>query len=159
MSAGLAAILTGVAVLAFGATYRALRRISFRLYRIHGRFGLNPLRWKLLQTDLNNMLGGRIVKHGLIGRPDALFVSRWGKRRYIVGEYKHRNHRGRVRSAEEYQVTLYCGMIRAIKGAPATGVLGYKDGYRPIRFSRKTYSWLLSDAKPRLIAARVRGYA
>ncbi|MEQ9223933.1 MAG: hypothetical protein RJQ08_10645 [Salinisphaeraceae bacterium] len=137
------------AALAAGLTYLATRRVSAHK-GAHRLFGV-PSTMKLLSADLGpGNQRKRIYADGLVGVPDALFGN---KRVIVVGEFKGRACRGKVRKSERYQVILYCGMMASqYPNHRVYGVLRYTDRYVKIPYRSDEYQWLLSLRTPCLQA-------
>lgn len=113
---------------------------------IFSLFGLTDRCFRLVSTDL----GGRKPRYrfrirNLIGDADSIFNERVNENHYVVGEFKGRKFRGKVRVYEYYQLQLYMGCLLMQKpGRDVTvrGVLGYKDHCINVPFDRKCFERL-----------------
>lgn len=125
----------------------ALLRLSDRLRQsdsaVLALFGLNDGKWSCVAHDLGTAKGMSLRTRCLIGVPDGLFCHRQDRGRYLVGEYKGRRRRGRVRLREYYQVQLYAGMLLELRKAREVScMLAYRDGVEHFPFDMRVYKAL-----------------
>jgi len=128
------------------AGWRALHRPpAARAEDLCRSFGLDPAGYRVLGADVGEFARPFGVRaDGLIGRPDAVFLSRDGTE-VIVGEVKSRHHRGRITEYERYQMTLYLGAVRQrFRRHSVRGLLRFHDVVVESRFEESTYQRLLS---------------
>jgi hypothetical protein len=143
----LAVALTVLALLVVVATgWRALHRPpAARAANLCRSFGLDRARYRVLGADVGNFATPFGVQaDGLIGRPDAVFISHDGTE-IVVGEVKSRRHRGRITEYERYQMTLYLGAVRQrFRRQSVRGLLRFHDAVVESRFEESTYQRLLN---------------
>lgn len=109
-------------------------------------FGLDPAQYRVLGADVGGYPTPFSIRaDGLIGRPDAVFISNDGGV-VVVGEIKSRNHRGgEVNDYERFQMLLYLGTLQTrFRGQQIRGLLRYRDRVVAAAFDEKTYRRLLS---------------
>jgi hypothetical protein len=142
-----AVVLTVLALLVVvAAGWRALHRLpAARAEDLCRSFGLDPARYRVLGADVGNFATPFGVQaDGLIGRPDAVFIS-CDRAEVIIGEVKSRHHRGRITEYERYQMTLYLGAVRQrFRHQSVRGLLRFHDVVIDLRFEERTYQHLLS---------------
>ena len=142
-----AAVAATLALIAFGAIVRWARSRSREVHRL---FGLDPRTWHLVACDIGgHQKSGEALFHAgarIAGRPDALFRGPGGQ--WVVGEYKHRAYRGRVRARERYQVLLYMGIVREVhRTNQVRGLIRYRDRMIEIHWDEPLWRWLLRCAE------------
>lgn len=134
-------------------------RTAFSEAAIYRQFGLNPREWRLVSCDMGGESGQSLRGHGLIGTPDAIFRSRSGKSRVVVGEYKGRKARGKARTVEMYQLQMYLGLVKTkYPHVRAEGRLAYKDGVIEVSPCRDTFLALV-DLAPEYRRSKKKGRA
>ena len=138
------AVLALLVVVALGR--QALHRPSAaRAEDLCRSFGLDPARYRVLGADVGDFATPFGVNaDGLIGRPDAVFIS-CDRAEVIIGEVKSRHHRGRISEYERYQMTLYLGAVRErFRHQSVRGLLRFHDAVVESRFEESTYQRLLN---------------
>ena len=81
------------------------------------------------------------------GEADAVFKTRlFG--RYVIGEYKHRVYKGKIRYREYYQTMLYMGAAQStFKTKNVIGYLRFRNETVRIKFEPIVYEALQRKAK------------
>ncbi len=108
-------------------------------------FALDPARYRVLGADVGGYPRKFFVRaDGLIGCPDAVFISR-DDTEIVCGEVKSRYHRRAMSDYERFQMLLYQGTLAAMHpGRRVRGLVRYRDGVREAPFCAKTYRHLLA---------------
>lgn len=112
--------------------------------QIYSRFGVSVATHKMLSTDLGNADGKiKLASNGINGIPDAVFEALTSKR-ILVGEFKSRKYRNKVKLYELYQLMLYMGHLKEkYPSHLVTGCLAYADGKVEVNFDRELYLGLV----------------
>ncbi|HDS1721490.1 hypothetical protein NPS53_08275 [Pseudomonas putida] len=113
--------------------------------QIYSRFGVSAATHKLLSTDLGKGTGRiKLALHGINGIPDAVFEAK-ASAHILVGEFKSRKYRNRVKAYELYQIMLYMGHLRdKYPKHKVTGCLAYADGKVSVQFDSELYAALIA---------------
>lgn len=111
---------------------------------VYSRFGLRASAYKMLSTDLGKSAARiKLSRFGINGIADAVFEAKTGKE-IVVGEFKSRKHRNRVKLHEFYQLMLYMGHLQAMYPKHTVrGVIAYGDSKVPITYDPSVYEGLL----------------
>lgn len=112
---------------------------------VFSRFGVSESTHQLLGSDLGGSTKGiRLSRYSINGMADAVFASKRAKE-LVVGEFKSRKYKGRVRYYEFYQVQLYMGhLAEKYPGHTIKGCLAYADGRQPVNFDPAVYEGLIA---------------
>lgn len=112
--------------------------------KIYSRFGASESTHKLLSTDLGNATARiKLSLHGINGIPDAVFEELVEKV-ILVGEFKSRKYRDRVRLNELYQLMLYMGHLKGrYPNHTILGCLAYADGKVKVAYDHDLYLGLV----------------
>ena len=111
---------------------------------IHSRFGVRESTHRLISTDLGNSKGRiKLSRVGINGIADAVFESVNGNE-ILVGEFKSRKYRGKVKLSEFYQLMMYIGHIKALyPNHTVLGCLAYADSRVQVNFDPAVYESLV----------------
>lgn len=111
---------------------------------VFSRFGLRESSYRMLSTDLGKSEGRiKLSRHGINGIADAVFEAVTGYE-IVVGEFKSRKYRQKVKLYELYQITLYIGHLRSLYPKHhVRGVLAYADGKVSVTFDPALYDALI----------------
>lgn len=111
---------------------------------IHSRFGVRESTHRLISTDLGNSKGRiKLSRFGINGIADAVFESVNGNE-ILVGEFKSRKYRGKVKLSEFYQLMMYIGHIKALyPNHTVLGCLAYADSRVQVNFDPAVYESLV----------------
>ena len=111
---------------------------------IYSRFGASATTHKLLSTDLGKATGRiKLARHGINGIPDAVFEA-LAEKVILVGEFKSRKYRDRVRLYELYQLMLYMGHLKdRYPNHTILGCLAYADGKVKVAYDHDLYLGLV----------------
>lgn len=120
---------------------------------VYSRFGVSESTHQLLGTDLGKSTKGvRLSRFGINGIADAVFTHKQAKE-IVVGEFKSRKQKGRVRYNELYQLLLYMGhLAEKYPDHTIKGCLAYADSRETVHYDHEVYSALVS-LRGELIAA------
>lgn len=134
----LTGITLGLAMCLLWLKRMLLKRKVFKLC------GVPPSSYRLLGTTLY-WLGHpvKFKKHGLIGYPSTLFVSKKEKSAYIC-HFNPRYFNGRVKVRERYQMLLLMGLAMDILNLDKIqAAIHYQDHLEKIRYEPDIYEQLL----------------
>ncbi|MFO6994482.1 hypothetical protein P3D53_09575 [Pseudomonas aeruginosa] len=111
---------------------------------IHSRFGVRESTHRLISTDLGKAKGRIMLsRFGINGIADAVFESVNGNE-ILVGEFKSRKYRGKVKLSEFYQLMMYIGHIKALyPNHTVLGCLAYADSRVQVNFDPAVYESLV----------------
>jgi len=109
------------------------------------RFGLRESAYRMLSTDLGKSEGRiKLSSYGINGIADAVFEAMSGKE-IVVGEFKSRKYRQKVKLYEFYQIQMYLGHLQSLYPKHhIRGVLAYADGKVSVTFDPTVYEGLIS---------------
>lgn len=112
---------------------------------VYSRFGIRESTHKLVSTDLGKSAARiKLSRFGINGIADAVFKAISGKE-ILVGEFKSRKHRGKVKLYEFYQVMLYMGHLQEkYPDHMIKGCLAYADAKVSVTFDSGVYEALVS---------------
>jgi hypothetical protein len=134
-----------VAAIAVWALLARRRPATASAAEVCRSFGLDPTRYRVPGSDVGGFaVPFSIEADGLMGRPDAVFMSR-DNSEVVVGEVKSRHHQGRITRYERFQITLYLGSGRAqLRTDAVRGLIRYRDRVVAAPFQEQAYRHLLS---------------
>lgn len=133
-------ILVGLALLAVIFLFQKQQASG----EVYTRFGLRANAYRMLSTDLGKSAGRiKLARFGINGIADAVFEAVSGKE-IVVGEFKSRKYRNKVKLHEFYQLMLYMGHLKALHPKHTIrGVLAYADDKVSITYDPDVYEGLV----------------
>lgn len=107
---------------------------------LYEQLALSPKEYRIIGHDLAGR--GKAIQisaFGIMGKPDVLVEHRRMKRLRVY-DLKSRNYKGRMTNYEQFQMTLYMGILKTLHpGYEVEGFIRYRNQLVPVQYSHRLF--------------------